>query len=341
MTNKDAGTTSTVRDKGDRNAAYGIAGIVAVIAFLLWLGNLALAVYGDWGTTSSDGYANRGTFGDVFGVVNSVFSGFAFIGVVFSLIMQREQTRQSDEMLRHSREEMRITLEDMKQTRVILDKQEQNIEQQRQATYKQSFESTFFQLFNSFNQITNALEMEVVSNEHDPQKKSSWTRRGRDVFESLLARLTELRNRNEAQAQSSPDLKLISGERGYLFEAWIRLAAEHGDDIGRYYRSFYLLMSFIDDAAITDAEKRMYAKIVRSQLSRSESTLLALNFFSGECSDEFRSVVTKYGMLKNANRGNRLINLLASEIPAEAFGRGHVRSRETLETLRSFGQEQP
>ena len=35
--------------------------------------------------------AERGMFGDMFGSVNSLFSGLAFIGVIWALLLQREQ----------------------------------------------------------------------------------------------------------------------------------------------------------------------------------------------------------------------------------------------------------
>ncbi len=45
-----------------------------------------------------DGWEERGQFGDSFGFINSIFSGFALCGIIFSIVIQfREQARQRRE----------------------------------------------------------------------------------------------------------------------------------------------------------------------------------------------------------------------------------------------------
>ncbi len=52
---------------------------------------------------------DRGTFGDMFGAVNSLFSGLAFVGVVFAILLQREE-------LQLQREELLDTKKTLKET---------------------------------------------------------------------------------------------------------------------------------------------------------------------------------------------------------------------------------
>jgi len=52
---------------------------------------------------------DRGTFGDMFGAVNSLFSGLAFVGVVFAILLQREE-------LQLQREELIDTKKTLKET---------------------------------------------------------------------------------------------------------------------------------------------------------------------------------------------------------------------------------
>ncbi len=72
--------------------------IIAMIFFaipLAWLtSGLAVGFYfGDWGVS--------GTFGDTFGFINSLFSGLAFAGVIFTIILQnRELAEQRRELKR-------------------------------------------------------------------------------------------------------------------------------------------------------------------------------------------------------------------------------------------------
>ena len=49
----------------------------------------------------------RGTFGDMFGAVNALFSGLAFAGLIVTLWMQREELSLQREELKATREELR------------------------------------------------------------------------------------------------------------------------------------------------------------------------------------------------------------------------------------------
>lgn len=53
-----------------------------------------------------DSWENRGLFGDMFGALNALFSGAAFAGVVYAIILQRRELAMQREELRLSREEL-------------------------------------------------------------------------------------------------------------------------------------------------------------------------------------------------------------------------------------------
>jgi hypothetical protein len=54
-------------------------------AFILWLSApfVALYVFQSW--------AERGQFGDLFGSVNALFSGLAFAGLIYAILLQRQE----------------------------------------------------------------------------------------------------------------------------------------------------------------------------------------------------------------------------------------------------------
>lgn len=54
-----------------------------------------------------DSWADRGTFGDMFGAVNSLFSGLAFAGVIYAILLQRKELELQREELVLTREELR------------------------------------------------------------------------------------------------------------------------------------------------------------------------------------------------------------------------------------------
>lgn len=76
---------------------------------------------------------DRGTFGDMFGAVNALFSGLAFAGLICTLIVQMQE-------LKAQREELRATREELAGQKDIMEKQSKQID-------IQNFESGFFQLF--------------------------------------------------------------------------------------------------------------------------------------------------------------------------------------------------
>jgi hypothetical protein len=58
-----------------------------------------------WLITSSQLLASwelRGTFGDMFGAVNSLFSGLAFAGVIYAILLQRRELQETREELRRT-----------------------------------------------------------------------------------------------------------------------------------------------------------------------------------------------------------------------------------------------
>lgn len=70
-----------------------------------------------------DDWSDRGTFGDLFGAVNALFSGLAFAGLLFSLIENRKQ-------ISSQQEELLINRKELLKARKIQEKTEKAIEAQ-------------------------------------------------------------------------------------------------------------------------------------------------------------------------------------------------------------------
>ena len=91
----------------------------------------------------------RGQFGDSFGVVNALFSGLALAGVIYAIILQKN--------------ELELQREELKETRKEIRGQKEQLEAQNQTLQKQNFESSFFQLLGLHNDIVNSMEVERYS----------------------------------------------------------------------------------------------------------------------------------------------------------------------------------
>jgi hypothetical protein len=75
---------------------WSVGGAVGIL--LLWGGSAALLLH--WYPDPAD----HGTFGDMFGAVNALFSGLAFLRVIVAIILQRQELELQREELRASRE---------------------------------------------------------------------------------------------------------------------------------------------------------------------------------------------------------------------------------------------
>lgn len=71
-------------------------------------------------------FPERGTFGDMFGAVNALFSGLAFAGVIYAIYLQREE-------LELQREELRSTRLELARSAFAQEKSEEALRQQVKA----------------------------------------------------------------------------------------------------------------------------------------------------------------------------------------------------------------
>ena len=73
---------------------YKILIFLFITVFILWILNPIIVGY------IYQGMAERGQAGDLFGAVNSLFSGLAFAGIIWSLRLQQTQLEMQKEELK-------------------------------------------------------------------------------------------------------------------------------------------------------------------------------------------------------------------------------------------------
>ncbi len=56
---------------------------------------------------SFDSWTDRGTFGDLFGIVNALFSGLAFAGIIYTILLQRSELKLQRQELTETRIELK------------------------------------------------------------------------------------------------------------------------------------------------------------------------------------------------------------------------------------------
>lgn len=110
--------------------------ITSLIVIVLWLGLGVIAFFLD------DEWEDRGTFGDMFGSINALFSGLAFAGVLTTLILQRQD-------LEIQREVQVTQLRDLKQQAEATKKSAEQLERQHEILNFQIIQQTVLNLIES------------------------------------------------------------------------------------------------------------------------------------------------------------------------------------------------
>lgn len=69
------------KETQDENKHYKTLIILCIVMLLVWLMSGFITYY------AANNWADRGTIGDMFGAVNSLFSGLAFAALIYTILM--------------------------------------------------------------------------------------------------------------------------------------------------------------------------------------------------------------------------------------------------------------
>jgi uncharacterized protein YjbI with pentapeptide repeats len=225
-----------------------------------------------WGGTLYFFYDDpeRGTFGDMFGAANALFSGLAFTGLILAIVFQKE--------------ELTLQRKELQLTRNELEGQKEELRIQNETMTLQQFENTFFQMLRLHHEIINGTTIST---------KKEFT--GRDGFNEFLRRLNSYWKICHEQSSGHRYANLRGLE--LLNKIYLEFCNARNHPLGHYFRNLYNLIKFIDKSKIQD--KTFYTNLVRAQLSNSELTLLFYNCFSDIGNKKFKPLVLKYNILKS------------------------------------------
>lgn len=79
--------------------------IIALVIFFVWLGS-------GWAISTWVNASYRGTFGDMFGAVNALFSGLAFAGLIYTITVQRQELTLQRKAIKMQTEELKMQREE-------------------------------------------------------------------------------------------------------------------------------------------------------------------------------------------------------------------------------------
>lgn len=220
----------------------------------------------------------RGTFGDMFGAVNALFSGLAFAGLIVTLIMQHE--------------ELSLQREELAQTNDELAAQREEFTAQTKTMKIQRFENTLFNMLSLQQGLVNSLEY-IPQDGADPTPES----KGKYVFDVFYnTKITRFQYCHEEQ---------IRGIKGLIQAENDIQAYRHVREISifdSYFRHLYRIFKYIDESQlIDDTERYSYSCIVRAQLSDYELLLLFYNSLTIDDNGvlKFKHLIEKYAIFNN------------------------------------------
>lgn len=211
-------------------------------------------------------HPERGTIGDMFGVVNALFSGLAFTGIIYTVLLQSR--------------ELQLQRRELSLTRVELEGQKLQLVAQNETLRKESFEHTFFALLRLQNDILGTM---------DVRGADGGAVRGRDCFRMFCKRLRACYADYADRHPGAPETERING-------AYQRFFDESQAELEHYFRSLYNTVKFVKNSSVQD--KRFYTNLVRSQLSSYEVVLLFYSCLSDFGRPKFKPLVEEFALLE-------------------------------------------
>ena len=260
----------------------------------IWIVLAIIGVIAAWGLSwwlinkNIDCSTERGTFGDMFGAVNALFSGLAFAGLIVTLLYQKE--------------ELKLQREELKDTRNELNAQKLEFQEQNKTMKRQRFENTFFNMLSLQQEIVANLSFEYYASPnirpHNIPEEIFYRGvpkgqfHGREVFEGIYKHAVIEYN---GIRYLDGIYKLLSNS-GYAIYSNISITTR----FDHYFRHLYRIVKYVDSSdLISDDERYEYACIARSQLSDYELVMLFYNCLTANGRAKFKPLIEKYSIFNN------------------------------------------
>lgn len=184
---------------------------LAVIAIQVLGGVLIYRSFSTW--------SDRGTFGDMFGAVNALFSGLAFAGVIYAIFLQRQELALQRDELAATRVELGRSAEAQEKSEVALGDQARILRQSAEAQQRSGTYSAMSVLISFYNDRIGALHREIDAlqpkngerffgdelgkRREAIEHKRAQLEESNQKRDELVARLTELYGRDDTQGEAA------------------------------------------------------------------------------------------------------------------------------------------
>lgn len=206
--------------------------------------------------------------------LNTLFSGLAFWGVIYAILLQKSE-------LSLQRKELALTRGEVRG-------QKEQLEAQNLTLKRQRFENTFFSLLNLFTNLVSS--MEYTNPVPGRGIGATVTFKGRECFTFFYS---EFQKFYTNQQENTPELDSLN----LCMSAYETFAVDRQTYVGHYFRTLYNIIKFIETSKVETPQ--IYVNILRAQLSSSELNLLFYNCLSKYGNMKFKPYVEQFGLLEN------------------------------------------
>jgi hypothetical protein len=189
-----------------------------------------------------------GTFGDMFGAINALFSGFAFAGLIYTISVQRQELQEQKKAIEMQTEELSLQ-------RKAIEMQTEELRMQREETARSAD-----QLESQRNLMNLQIAMTTVNELiQSKNKRVEYIRyRINDREEKGLKALTELVKRTMSMK---------------------RPISENDPILQNYYNSFFYTLQYIKDLDLDIEQKKILSNLLNLDTSDSEIYILYNAFY--------------------------------------------------------------
>lgn len=222
-------------------------GTLMALVFLAWVSYwiITWCYFKDW--------KNGGVFGDSFGAINSLFSGLALAGIIYTVYLQKEELSLQRKELSDTRKEFKI---------------------QNRTLKKQRFESTFFSLITLHHAIVDKISIEVDKS----------TLKGAESIRHLNK---EFRNKYSLYLKEKGNPKLeassVTAHISIVMSVFTEFYKGYDEHLSQCFKNFITLAKMAKESKlISDSDREFYFSIIATQIHPCEMILLFYYFNVGD-----------------------------------------------------------
>ncbi|WP_289039616.1 putative phage abortive infection protein [uncultured Zobellia sp.] len=283
-----------------------------IVIFVAWITSMLVLKW------KFSNWTIRGTFGDSFGAINSLFSGLALGGIIYTIFLQKKELTLQRKELKNTRKEFTI---------------------QNKTLRLQRFENTFFNLLSLHHQILDSIDFDIQRKKmmdggiktlsraiENGFEYETITLKGRDVFKERYEKmLSEFDNEEDLNSN------------------YLKFYESVQTDFGHYFRNLYRIIKLVDETEFhTHIElgtspndtkyidlisysspnhdtRYRYTSMIRAQLSDYELLWLFYNCLSENGIEKFKPYIEKYSLLKNIPKDKLHNNKVADQYIDSAY----------------------